>query len=161
MVSIFDSHLLFYLSDFVILLDPVTTTFMVLQAFNHNFKGVVPILILHFTPILHSHHSTPLLAIIQLLLLQPWYFHLRLPLCLSNNCYQVFLPHPLHCYGRYVASFCAIATKLFSCEALDLNNVSITGFIAVAQRLSAVERIKQQGAEFVVQSSLFDGAHES
>jgi hypothetical protein len=46
-----------------------------------------------------------------------------------------------------------IATKLFSCEALNLNNVSITGFIVVAWRLSAVERIKQQGAEFVVQSS--------
>jgi hypothetical protein len=25
----------------------------------------------------------------------------------------VFLPHPLHCYGWYVASFGAIATKLF------------------------------------------------
>jgi hypothetical protein len=103
MVSIFDSNLLFYLSDFVISLDLVTATFMVLQAFNHNFKGVVPIL--------HCHQSST--ATIQLLLLQPWYFHLRLPLCLSNNYYQVFLPHPLHCYGWYVASFGAIATKLF------------------------------------------------
>jgi hypothetical protein len=36
---------------------------------------------------------------------------------------------------------------------LNLNNVSLNGFIAVAWRLFALERIKQQGAKFVVESS--------